>query len=147
MSIFDLGNKPPDQDFNNKYARLKQITDMWREHPGRAPGGTGSTGLQKWDAQGWSNAMNEQTEALNIQREFQGKGPMQVRQAPMREFHIPGMAPGLESSPQWQADSVNSGPYGQATGVQHLKNEDGTDDPRFGVIGRRPSMQALKRLK
>ncbi len=59
--------------------RLQQLMESWDQFPGRAPNGTGLTGLEKNDAHGWSDLLNEQTEGVNLQNELAGKGPLQVR--------------------------------------------------------------------
>ena len=48
-------------------SRLQTILASWRANPGRAPGGTGSTGLASTDAQGYSDMLNEQREAAELQ--------------------------------------------------------------------------------
>lgn len=67
-----MAYESPTEQFNRQ-ARLRQILEGWRQHPGRAPGGTGATGLLSNDARGWSQMLNEQTEALGLMR---GRAPM-----------------------------------------------------------------------
>src|SRR5215475_5884264 len=59
-------------------ARLQQIEDEWQQYPGRAPGGTGLTGLLPNDSRGYSDMLNEQTEYANLLRRQKGQGPLQV---------------------------------------------------------------------
>ena len=75
-----------DPEYLNKVARLKQIRDLQAQYPGRAPGGTGLTGLMSTDARGWSAMLNEQTEAENIENELEGKAPLRVKVAPFKEY-------------------------------------------------------------
>ena len=59
-----------------RLARLQQIQALWQQYPGRAPNGSGLTGLQSSDGRGWSSMLNEQTEGLRLAAELQGKqGP------------------------------------------------------------------------
>lgn len=74
-------------ELQQKQARLNDILDSWKKYPGRAPGGTGETGLLSTDKEGYSKMLNEQTEAMNLQNELGGKGPVQVKQAPLHEVH------------------------------------------------------------
>lgn len=56
--------------------RLTQIRKLWQQFPGRAPGGTGPTGLLSNDAQGWSDMLNQQTEAVGLDDQLSGRpGP------------------------------------------------------------------------
>jgi len=58
--------------------RLQQIEDSWQQFPGRAPGGTGLTGLLPNDSRGYSDMLNEQTEYANLLRRREGQGPLRV---------------------------------------------------------------------
>ncbi len=61
-------------------ARLAQISTEWDTNPGRAPGGSGSTGLLANDAQGWSSMLNQQAEAARLQDYLRGgEGTVGVR--------------------------------------------------------------------
>ena len=61
--------------------RLQKILEGWQQHPGRAPGGTGSTGLLSNDAQGWSDMLNEQSWAMG---KLSDK-PLSFEEAPYQE--------------------------------------------------------------
>lgn len=63
----------------NKRAQLKQILERQRQYPGSSMGGTGLTGLEKNDAQGWSRLQNENTWAMNALRGLRGLAPMNVQ--------------------------------------------------------------------
>lgn len=80
--------------------RLKEITDYWQQYPGAAPGGTGATGLMPGDAKGWSDLLNQQTEAANIERQFKGEGPLDVkaRQTPSQPMPSTMWDPGQTSA-------------------------------------------------
>ncbi len=79
---------------------LQAIYDQWDQYPGRAPNGTGLTGLQSNDAHGWSDMLNQQTEALKLKAELEGtdaptvkyggvlKPPMQGLQRTMPESQM-----------------------------------------------------------
>jgi hypothetical protein len=87
-------------------ARLKMITEGWAKFPGRAPGGTGATGLASNDAQGYSDLLNERTEALNLQRGLSGQGPMNVRMGRA----LGGMSPNIANSPDFWTDWHGAAP-------------------------------------
>lgn len=53
--------------------RLKELNQEYQLHPGRAPMGTGSTGLNSNDAQGWSKMLGEQQEFLKL-NDFMDRG-------------------------------------------------------------------------
>lgn len=74
--------------------RLDEIQSQWKQFPGRMPGGTGPTGLASNDAHGWSQMLNEQTEAAQIAN---GGHPLTVR----RGHDLGGMPPNLAEMPQW----------------------------------------------
>ena len=63
----------------NQLADLDRIQQLWKQYPGRAPGGTGATGLLSNDAQGWSTMLNEQKQALDAANEMQNKEPLGVK--------------------------------------------------------------------
>jgi len=48
-------------------ARLAQISTEWEQNPGRAPGGSGSTGLLSNDAQGYTQMLEQQQEFMKLQ--------------------------------------------------------------------------------
>ena len=96
-TIQERANQPANQTPEERLARLRYIRAQQAQYPGRRPGGTGLTGLASTDAQGWSDMLNQQTEAENIGREFDEKGPLQVRSG----YQLGGMAPSIASSPDW----------------------------------------------
>lgn len=53
-------------------ARLKQLGDLYQTNPGRAPMGSGSTGLASNDREGWSRMLEEQQEYLNLNSHLGG---------------------------------------------------------------------------
>ena len=88
-----LASKTPEE----RLARMRQIHRLQAQYPGRRPGGTGLTGLASTDAQGWSDMLNQQTEAENIEREFDDQGPLRVRSG----VRYGGIAPSIAESPDW----------------------------------------------
>ena len=64
-----LVGKTPEQ----KLARLRQIRALQVQYPGRAPGGSGRTGLMSMDSRGWATMQREQNEAKAIENEFAGR--------------------------------------------------------------------------
>ncbi len=91
---------------NDPFARLAAIREKQKMFPGRAPGGSGATGLLSNDARGWSDVLNEQTEAENIERELAGEAPLGVK----RGGNFGGMAPGLAADPAWWSQGLAQGP-------------------------------------
>jgi len=90
-------------DYQAKVERLKQIRDMQAKYPGRAPGGTGPTGLLRNDARGWSAMLNEQVEAQNIENELRGKAPLQSAY----NYDPSGMPASLGDNPEWWLSTGN----------------------------------------
>ena len=80
-----------------KVSRLRYLREQQQRFPGRRPGGSGSTGLLSSDAQGWSNMLNQQTEAANLERELAGQGPLNVQSG----HQYGGMAPSIADKPEW----------------------------------------------
>jgi hypothetical protein len=111
------------QAASEKQNRLQDILQSWKDHPGRAPGGTGETGLLSTDKEGYSQMLNEQQEATNLQNELSGKGPAQVEQAPMRELHfdsaglVPNGNPNYEEDKFWNPYSVDQFRHGGSLGA------------------------------
>ena len=62
-------------------SRLGDIQQGRQQHPGRAPGGTGTTGLHPADKFGWSDMLNEQTEAQGLENALAGEAQPTVRVA------------------------------------------------------------------
>lgn len=62
-----------------KSQAVRRLQELQQQYGGRlTPNFTGPTGLAKNDGKGWSKMLNAQTEAQNIQRGLDGKGPLQV---------------------------------------------------------------------
>lgn len=53
--------------------RLKQLGQEYQLHPGRAPMGSGSTGLNSNDREGWSKMLEEQQQFLKL-NDFMDRG-------------------------------------------------------------------------
>ena len=68
----------------NRLARASLLQKQMQDFPGRAPGGTGPTGLLSNDARGWSNMLNEQSEYAGLMSDK----PMSYQEAPYRERHV-----------------------------------------------------------
>lgn len=51
----------------NPAARLAELSNQWAMNPGRAPGGSGSTGLLSNDAAGWRQMLADQREYAALQ--------------------------------------------------------------------------------
>lgn len=86
-----------DPEYEQRLARLQAIRAKQAQYPGRRPGGTGLTGLMSSDAQGWSDMLNEQIEAQNIENEFRGRPPMNVKPG----GELGGMPSSIADSPDW----------------------------------------------
>ncbi len=78
--------------------RLQMLMDDWRQPPGAAPGGSGSTGLKSNDRKGWEIMLENQRWALNELREQGGQEPMQVR-AFQTQAEGPGFAELYQRNP------------------------------------------------
>lgn len=68
--LFPDGKKDP-------RARLAQLAQQYANAPAFWTG-NGETGLSRNDAVGYSRFLNDQTEYKNLQRQLQGKGPLDV---------------------------------------------------------------------
>lgn len=79
-------------------SRLEQLLAGWKSFAGRAPGGSGQTGLASNDLTGYSQMLNEQTEGMNLMNLRDGKNPVSIRQG----RNLGGMAPSLADDPSWQ---------------------------------------------
>ena len=86
--------------------RLQKILEGWQQHPGRAPGGTGTTGLLSNDAQGWSDMLNEQTWALGKLNKDQE--PLAVQEAPFAEEHFSAQQPGSPYSTRFDTGQTSA---------------------------------------
>lgn len=68
-------------------ARLQQLEEGFRMNPGRAPNGTGTTGLLSSDSKGWSKVLEEQQEYARLQDlAGGGSGDLDVRVDPRSNF-------------------------------------------------------------
>ena len=87
-----LVGKTPEE----KLARLRHIRAQEAQYPGRARGGTGSTGLLSTDSRGWAEMQREQIEATNIERDMRGQGALQARAGSYEPT-----SPSIADSPNW----------------------------------------------
>ena len=87
-----LVGKTPEE----KLARLRHIRAQEAQYPGRARGGTGSTGLLSTDSRGWAEMQREQIEATNIERDTRGQGALQARAGSYEPT-----SPSIADSPDW----------------------------------------------
>jgi hypothetical protein len=77
------GTTDPQSIERNRRGRLNSILGLWKQYPGRQPGGTGSTGLMSGDARGWSQVLQDQIDAMNLSRK--PGNPMTVVELPYEE--------------------------------------------------------------
>jgi hypothetical protein len=54
-------------------ARLADLSSQMQIHPGRAPGGSGETGVGRWDANGYRQMLQDRQEYLALQ-DYMGGG-------------------------------------------------------------------------
>ena len=86
---------------------MASILALQKQFPGRAPGGTGPTGILPGDAKGWSDMENQQTDALNMENAAQGKAPLTVKVDQSGGLGgssgtgIPNADKSLGDSPEW----------------------------------------------
>jgi hypothetical protein len=52
--------------------RLAELENLYQQHPGRAPGGTGTTGLTKYDQKGYHSMLAEREEYLKLKNALEG---------------------------------------------------------------------------
>lgn len=109
----------------SKQNRLNDILNSWKENPGRAPNGTGTTGLMSTDKEGYAQMLKEQTEAMNLSNELKGKGPVEVREAPLQERHYDSAGPvpqgdDYEEANFWNPYSVDQYRRGSLGGLKRL---------------------------
>jgi len=62
--------------------RLAELSQQMRDNPGRAVGGSGSTGLLRNDAAGWRTMLQDQKEYAALQAYLNGQGPLDEAVAP-----------------------------------------------------------------
>lgn len=81
-------------------ARLAQLSMEMRQHPGRAIGGSGSTGLTSNDATGYSNMLADQQEYARLQDYMGGgEGVLDVQQGrPLESTRTLSTATGRDNS-------------------------------------------------
>jgi hypothetical protein len=81
-------------------ARLKQLEDLFKQYPGRAPGGTGKTGLASDDMSGYMEMLRERIEYASLKQALPGLaagGPVSAGRAYVvgergPELFLPGMS-------------------------------------------------------
>ncbi len=55
------------------FDRLIALSETHRQNPGRAPGGTGRTGILAGDRRGYDSMLGEREEFLSLMADFEGK--------------------------------------------------------------------------
>ena len=95
---------------------LRQLTDILAkqaEFPGRAPGGSGLTGVGSMDLAGYEDVLAEQREQAELEAALMRQAPVSVRSAPLNEVHEPAFMPSQRQeqmpteSPAWQMPTVD----------------------------------------
>jgi hypothetical protein len=80
-SDFDPSQGPA--TFMDPRVRHQQLLDSYEVNPGRAPGGSGTTGLQSMDKRGYSDMLNERLEFMRLDDLMSGgRGEVDVRADP-----------------------------------------------------------------
>jgi len=80
-SDFDPSQGPA--TFMDPTKRFRELDSLYAQHPGRAPGGSGTTGLQSRDARGYSDMLNERLEYMRLADLMGGgRGEVDVRADP-----------------------------------------------------------------
>jgi len=96
---------------------------QYQANPGRAIGGTGTTGLQSRDSGGYAHMLESQQAMAGLQNFMKGKSGPNVEVGQLRERHIPGgisPASGAFSPiPQAQAGPVEANQSHEAFMAQH----------------------------
>ena len=70
----------------NPMRDMANFESLYEQHPGRAPGGSGTTGLQSRDARGHSDMLNEQIRYMRLRAMMGGKEAPEVRADPRSNF-------------------------------------------------------------
>lgn len=71
--------------------RLRQLEEGFRQNPGRAPNGTGSTGLGRTDSRGYTRMLEEQQEYLKL-RQHVSQMPEETAPAAQSQTHVASKA-------------------------------------------------------
>lgn len=74
--------------------RLRELQTQWGDR--LTPNYSGPTGLQSGDSRGWSNMLNAQTEAVNLERQLDNKTPLivEAEQQPSPPSQVDWLGPG-----------------------------------------------------
>ena len=96
------------QRIDPRIQALQHIYDQWHQYPGRMPNGSGPTGLQSNDSKGWSNMLNEQTEALRLGAELQGKPGPNIEYGGSMGYANPPSAMRSTFNPSHQSSAVST---------------------------------------
>ena len=72
--------------------RYRSLMGKMEQYPGRAPNGSGLTGIMPRDSRGWSDMLNEQHEFLNLDADFNR------RSRPSTEVVYPASMQALDSA-------------------------------------------------
>jgi len=65
---------------------MENFESLYEQHPGRAPGGSGTTGLQSSDARGYSDMLNERLRYMRLRAMMSGEEEPTVRADPRSNF-------------------------------------------------------------
>jgi hypothetical protein len=65
---------------------MANFDSLYEQHPGRAPGGSGTTGLQSSDARGYSDMLNERLRYMRLRAMLSGEDEPTVRADPRSNF-------------------------------------------------------------
>ena len=118
--------------------RLYAIEQQQAQFPGRRPGGSGETGLMPSNAQGWSDILNEQTEALDLQAALTGRPRPTVEAF----YDAESFTPQKEGLPTPAAAQM-LGAGGQL-GLDKLKQEEELNERIYGKNVEGPILKGMR---
>ncbi|MGH7343846.1 MAG: hypothetical protein ACREK4_02930 [Candidatus Rokuibacteriota bacterium] len=97
----------PSTWLEDPYGELEKMEATYRTYPGRAPGGSGITGLGRYDSSGYTNMLNDQLRYTRLRARLAGEDEPEVRADPRSNFRS-AFAPIDEARPNYGIASGNS---------------------------------------
>lgn len=86
---------------------LLEYEQGFRDNPGRAPGGSGLTGIGRNDRAGYENMLQEQRDYMNLKAELEGEEPPSMRVLYGQSFNSPDEL-GPTFDPRYQGSAVHT---------------------------------------
>lgn len=118
--------------------RLRELQTGWGER--LDPHFTGPTGLQRWDARGWSQMLGAQQEAQNLQRQLGGRVPLGVEVSSQPLLSTEDLDP---ANPR-RFSTASSSQQAFNEGTPERQAQLATDLPNTQAQGLSPSIRGLR---